>query len=99
MRALLFTDQTIAAGEVDDGGGDLAVVGLGVVLAGVHWEELTKDVVDRAITPENLLLLWLVYPAVKALHELGHGYAVKRWGGEVHEIGRRPKILPVVLEV
>ena len=24
---------------------------------------------------------------MKALHELGHSYAVKRWGGEVHEIG------------
>ena len=24
---------------------------------------------------------------MKTLHELGHAYAVKRWGGEVHEIG------------
>src|SRR2546427_4620061 len=32
-------------------------------------------------------MLWLVYPVVKALHELGHAYATKKWGGEVHEIG------------
>lgn len=65
----------------------ILVVGIGTVLAGVHWSELTDDIVDRAMTPHNLLLLWLIYPLVKALHELGHGYAVKNWGGEVHDIG------------
>lgn len=65
----------------------LAVVGTGFVLAVSHWTDLTENVVDRVLAPQNLLLLWLVYPAVKALHELGHAYATKRWGGEVHEIG------------
>ncbi len=37
--------------------------------------------------PESLLALWFTYPVVKALHEFGHAFAVKRWGGEVHEIG------------
>jgi putative peptide zinc metalloprotease protein len=57
------------------------VVGCGVVLAAVHWSELTRDIVDQALTPQNLVLLWFVYPAVKALHELGHGYAAKYAGG------------------
>ena len=65
----------------------LAVVATGIILAGVHWTDLTQNIVDRALTPQNLLLLWLVYPVVKALHELGHGFAVKIYGGEVHEIG------------
>ncbi|TAK83762.1 MAG: efflux RND transporter periplasmic adaptor subunit [Betaproteobacteria bacterium] len=65
----------------------LAVVGTGAVLAASHWTDLTENVVDRILAPQNLLLLWLVYPAVKALHELGHAYATKKWGGEVHEIG------------
>ena len=65
----------------------LAVVGTGAVLTASHWTDLTEDVVDRVLAPQNLLLLWLVYPLVKALHELGHAYATKRWGGEVHEIG------------
>jgi putative peptide zinc metalloprotease protein len=39
------------------------------------------------LSAQNLLLLWLAYPLIKAVHELGHGFAVKRWGGEVHEIG------------
>jgi putative peptide zinc metalloprotease protein len=33
------------------------------------------------------VLLWLAYPLVKSVHELGHGFAAKNWGGEVHEIG------------
>ena len=37
--------------------------------------------------PSALLALWFAYPVVKALHELGHAMAVKRWGGEVHETG------------
>lgn len=65
----------------------LAVVGTGVVLTASHWTDLTQDMVDRLLAPHNLLLLWLVYPAVKALHELGHAYATKKHGGEVHEIG------------
>ena len=39
------------------------------------------------MSPSGLLALWFVYPAMKALHELGHAFAVKRGGGEVHEIG------------
>ena len=65
----------------------LGVVGTGAVLAGVHWRELTENFADRVLSPQNLVVLWLVYPVVKALHELGHAYATKRWGGEVHEIG------------
>ncbi len=65
----------------------LLVVGAGAVLAASHWTDLTQNVVDRVLTPANLLLLWLVYPCVKALHELGHAYATRHWGGEVHEIG------------
>lgn len=65
----------------------IAVVGTGAVLAASHWGDLTKDITDRILAPQNLLLLWLVYPVVKTLHELGHAYAVKKWGGEVHEIG------------
>lgn len=65
----------------------LLVVGAGVVLAASHWTDLTHDVRDRVLDPKNLLLLWFVYPVVKSIHELGHAYAIRRWGGEVHEIG------------
>lgn len=65
----------------------LAVVGAAAVLVGMHWSELTENVVDRVFSAQNLVVLLLVYPVVKALHELGHGYMVKAWGGEVHEMG------------
>lgn len=57
------------------------------VLAGQHWDELTNDISDRVLAADNLLLLWLIYPFIKLLHELGHAYCVKRAGGEVHELG------------
>ena len=65
----------------------LAVVGWAMFQAAGHWSELTENISDRVLAMHNLLLLWLTFPVVKALHELGHGFAVKRWGGEVHEMG------------
>ena len=65
----------------------LALVGAALVLAVVHWGDLSRNVSDRVLQIENVLLMALVYPVVKTIHELGHAYAVKRWGGEVHEIG------------
>lgn len=65
----------------------LTVVICGMLLAGVHWGELTANVTDRILSLENVLILSLVYPFFKAFHEFGHAYAVKRWGGEVHEMG------------
>ena len=62
-------------------------VGPALVLAGVHWQELTGNLSDQVLATHNLLLLWLIYPLIKALHELGHGYAVKSGDGEVHEMG------------
>ena len=46
----------------------------------LHWD-------SRFLDPGNLLLLWLLYPLVKGLHELGHGITTRSWGGEVHEMG------------
>ncbi len=58
-----------------------------LILVGEHWDELSANVSDRILAAENLLLLWLIYPVIKLLHELGHGYCIKRGGGEVHELG------------
>jgi putative peptide zinc metalloprotease protein len=65
----------------------LSVVTAGLVLAGLNWSALSENVIDRILAPQNLLLLWFVYPIVKAIHELGHAYATKIYGGEVHEVG------------
>lgn len=65
----------------------LAVTVPAGLLALRHWEALTANLADRVLALENLLLLWLTYPVVKFCHELGHAYAVRRGGGEVHEMG------------
>ena len=65
----------------------LGVVGFAALLAGAYWQEIAGNVTDQVLAAENILLIAIAYPFVKAIHELGHAYAVKRWGGEVHEIG------------
>lgn len=37
--------------------------------------------------PINLLLLYTVFVFVKLIHELGHAFACRRFGGECHELG------------
>ena len=65
----------------------LLIVITAMVAAGLHWPELSGSLSDQLFSPRNLMLLWLVYPLVKILHEFGHAFAVKKWGGEVHEMG------------
>jgi len=65
----------------------IIVVVTAAVLAGLNWPALTTNIADRVLAKESLLLLLFTYPFVKAIHELGHGYVLKRWGGEVHEMG------------
>lgn len=65
----------------------LAIILAALVQVGLHWEPLTRNMLDQLLSTENLLLLGLLYPLLKLIHEFGHGWAVKRWGGEVRELG------------
>ena len=65
----------------------LAVVLPALILLPPHWQELTGNFSDRVLAADNLLLLWLVFPVIKVLHELGHASATKAGGGEVHDMG------------
>jgi putative peptide zinc metalloprotease protein len=65
----------------------LLIVLAALVAAVMHWPDLTGSLTDKLFLPSNLLLLWLIYPLVKILHEFGHAFAVKKWDGEVHEMG------------
>jgi putative peptide zinc metalloprotease protein len=38
-------------------------------------------------TPYYLTLMWVCYPPIKVLHEIAHALAVRRFGGEVREMG------------
>ena len=46
-----------------------------------------KDQSQALLSPGNLPWLYLSIIAVKLLHEFGHAYACKRYGGEVHTMG------------
>lgn len=65
----------------------LAVVLPALMLIPPHLEDLTHNFADRVLAVDNLLLLLVVFPLIKALHELGHAAATKRGGGEVHDMG------------
>ena len=51
------------------------------------WPELTHNAVDRIFTRHNLLIIWLIYPLVKTVHEFAHAFSVKYYGGDVTEMG------------
>jgi len=65
----------------------LATVGIGLLLAALHWQELGASVADLVFSPQSVLLACIIYVPIKAVHELAHAYAVKLRGGEVHELG------------
>ncbi len=65
----------------------LMLVLTSIVLAVYVWTDIAAAFDANLVAPQNLIILWLVYPLMKLLHELAHAIAVKRWGGEVHEFG------------
>lgn len=65
----------------------LTVVGIAAVQAGMHWSELSNNFTEQMFGKQSLIILFLCYPAVKLLHEMGHAVSTKHWGGEVHEMG------------
>lgn len=74
----------------------LAVVVPAALLILPHWPELSNNFSDRLLATDNLVVLYLVFPLLKGLHELGHATATKARGGEVHDLG---VILLVLLPV
>src|SRR5262249_25831426 len=39
------------------------------------------------LSTEGLFIIALTFPVVKAMHELGHAFSLRAFGGEVHQIG------------
>lgn len=61
-----------------------------VALAGAvifsKWPEFWSAA-KNSIDPSNWLLLWVTFAVIKFIHELGHAFTTRRFGGEVHEMG------------
>lgn len=63
----------------------LWVVGLDLTVT--HWQALTHNLTDRLLAPDGLLLMAVIYPLIKIVHEFAHAFAVTKYGGKVHEMG------------
>lgn len=62
-------------------------VAYGGLLAAAQWDALYAHAAKWMTTPYYALLALCVYPVIKALHELAHGMALKRWHCEVDAAG------------
>ncbi|CAM2894372.1 hypothetical protein [Rariglobus hedericola] len=62
----------------------LLVLGIGMVIS--NWDRAV-DQSAGVLAPGNLLLLYAAFTVAKLIHEFGHGFAVKAFGGEVHAMG------------
>lgn len=56
-------------------------------IAFLSWDRLEAPRAETILSGSNIFYLASAYIFIKLLHELGHGLAVKRWGGEVREVG------------
>jgi putative peptide zinc metalloprotease protein len=66
--------------------GWLIVVGLGLKIAVDDFGAL-RDQSQGVLSPDNLLLLYLSTAFIKTIHEFGHAFFCRRYGGEVHTMG------------
>jgi putative peptide zinc metalloprotease protein len=60
------------------------------LVLGVKWDEFTHAIAALYtfdLSAGALLVFWLTGTAIIAIHELGHGFTCKHFGGQVHEIG------------
>ena len=64
----------------------LVVVGGAIAVLAPEWAML-RSAATTAIEPSNWLWLWTTFVLIKAIHEVGHGFFCRRFGGEVHEMG------------
>ena len=50
------------------------------------WKALSEQS-STALAYQNWVWLWAVFVFTKVIHEFGHAFAVRKFGGEVHEMG------------
>lgn len=63
------------------------IIATALAMLPLHWQALTARGLEGFLDLENIALIALIYPAVKAVHEIGHGVTARSRGGEVHEMG------------
>ncbi len=62
----------------------LGIISLSILFT--SWNQFVSQS-ETFFSPQNLIVITLVWVALKVLHELGHSVTCKRHGGRVYEIG------------
>ncbi|MBN2064208.1 MAG: HlyD family efflux transporter periplasmic adaptor subunit [Sedimentisphaerales bacterium] len=57
----------------------------GYIIAARHEELLLP--VSQMFSPRNVVFMWFMLIALKVIHEFGHAFACKKFGGQVTEMG------------
>ena len=61
------------------------------IILAATWDEFSQVLASQyslsTITFGTIAVVWITGVVVVMIHELGHGYACKYFGGEVHELG------------
>jgi putative peptide zinc metalloprotease protein len=65
----------------------IALAVLSAVLLAFNASAVAIQAAGKLGSGAMWLALWLAYPLVKGMHEMAHAFAVKAYGGEVHEMG------------
>ncbi|MGD0389391.1 MAG: biotin/lipoyl-binding protein [Tepidisphaeraceae bacterium] len=68
----------------------LVVMGLALAVLLPQWQQLKAaagSTLDFQHNIENVFLLYGTFVVIKSIHELGHAFACRRFGGECHELG------------
>ena len=65
----------------------LLVITIAALATAIHWQEISAYFSVNTLSPNNLVIMGILYPLIKLLHELGHAFSAKYQGGEVHEMG------------
>ena len=64
----------------------LVIVGFGLKVALDHFGAL-RDQAQSVLATNNLFVLYIGMVLIKTLHEFGHAYFCRKFGGEVHVMG------------
>ena len=87
-RTLPYVDWMFGRAFVLASLGVFAVYG---VLLGARWEEFGAALAStyslQTISIASIVVFWVTAALVILIHELGHAYACKHFGGEVRELG------------
>ena len=75
----LFTGPALAA--------IAALIAVGLLICLASFNQLRTEVASLLQMPRTVLLFWLCYPPIKALHELAHALTLRRFGGSLRNAG------------